>query len=314
MTLYQSPVAFDEASHTYTFNGKELSGVTSMLRRQLPDQYPNIPAFVLKKAADFGSKIHEEIQIADESGLFTNPLVAKYYSLRTCAGLEIIQNEYLVSDEEHIASMIDQVMTDGDGIILGDAKTTSRERDNDDLPHRESVTYQLNVYRVLFEKYNPTLKVKRLVAFWLDKHDPENSKIYDVSIIPDETIWAMIENDKNGKVFDYKPMVKSQDSMPVELIEIESAVIDVATKLKALKEAESALKAKFMQAMVAHDVTKWESPSGMLTITRVMASTKKTFDTKKFKEDNPKLYEKYVKESQVSQSIKFNIKNSNSNE
>lgn len=313
MRLYQSPVAFDEASHTYTLNGKGLSGVTSMLKRQLPDQYPDIPEFILKKAAEFGSSIHQEIEAADHLGFAVSPLVEKYLQIRNENGFEIIRNEYLVSDEEHIASMIDQVMMDGDGeIVLGDAKTTAKKSGENDLPHRESVTYQLNVYRVLFEKYNPALKVKRLVAFWLDKKNAENSQLYDVAIIPDEIIWGMIEADKRGEVFAYTPMVKSEETMPVELTEIESAVIHVVTQQKALKDAENALKEKFMQAMTAHGVTKWETQS--LRITRVAASKRKGFDAKKFKEDYPELYEKYVTESHVNSSIKFSILNSNSNE
>lgn len=316
MKLYQSPVAFDEASHTYTLNGKELSGVTSMLRRQLPDQYPNVPDFVLRRAAEFGSRIHEMIEVADGCGLCSDPLVEKYLSLRKGENLEIIQNEYLVSDENHVASMIDQVMRDSDGgIVLGDAKTTSKEKGIDDLPHRESVTYQLNVYRVLFEKYNPTLKVNRLVAFWLDKHDADNSKLYDVEFIPDNVIWDMIEADKSGSVFSsYAPIVpceaRSDEELPTEYLALESAIVSLINQSKEIEQKQDVLKEKLLQAMEAHGVKKWETQN--LTITRVLPTTKMSFDSARFKKENEELYLKYQKETKVKSSIRITSKNSKS--
>lgn len=307
MTLYQSPVVFEEIPHRYLLNGKELSGVTSMLRRQLPSQYDGIPSFVLKKAADFGSKIHNEIEAADALGFAANPLVEKYLELRKSNGFEIVQNEYLISDEESIASKIDQVLTDGDGIILGDAKTTAAEKGVNDLPHRESVTYQLNVYRVLFEKYNPELKVKRLVAFWLDKHDAENSKMYDVAFLPDDVIWAMIEADKNNKVFDrYLPIAPiTENTFPTELTEAESAIIAITKKVKELEDAKAKLSAKLLQVMEACDIKKWTTPN--MTVTRKLESTSKRFDSTSFKKDHPELYEKYIKETKVSASVVIKV-------
>lgn len=315
MSLYQSPVTFVEASHKYFLGDKELSGVTTMLRRQLPSQYEGIPEFVLRRAAEFGSRIHAEIEIADGCGLCDDPLVEKYLELRKGAGFEILRNEYLVSDEEHIASMIDQVMSDGDGIILGDAKTTSKEKGIDDLPHRESVTYQLNVYRVLFEKYNPTLKVKRLVAFWLDKHNADNSKMYDVEFIPDEIIWEMIEADKRGDVFNsYAPIVpsvaRSDEELPVEYLELESAIVSLVNQAKEIEQKQDVLKAKLLQAMEAYDVKKWETQN--LTITRVLPTTKKSFDSTRFKKEHEELYNEYQKETKVKSSIRITPKNSKS--
>ena len=55
ITLNKSQVVFSELDHTYTLDGKSLSGVTSILNRQLfADKYSGISDEVLNKAAEYG--------------------------------------------------------------------------------------------------------------------------------------------------------------------------------------------------------------------------------------------------------------------
>ena len=50
--LVKSGVVFDSEHHTYTLDGKQLSGITSLLDRQLfKDKYSGIPEDTLRKAA-----------------------------------------------------------------------------------------------------------------------------------------------------------------------------------------------------------------------------------------------------------------------
>ena len=58
--LVISPVEFSEERHTYSYNGKLLSGVTGIIRKYIcPDKYINIPQAVLDKAAQKGSQVHK---------------------------------------------------------------------------------------------------------------------------------------------------------------------------------------------------------------------------------------------------------------
>jgi hypothetical protein len=71
MKLNQSSVIFDQHAHTYTLNGKTLSGVTSLLNRQLfKDKYTGISEELLAKAASRGSLIHETIELVEFVVLF----------------------------------------------------------------------------------------------------------------------------------------------------------------------------------------------------------------------------------------------------
>ena len=53
MKLNQSSVVFNNENHTYTLDGKLLSGITSLLHRQLfKDMYKGVDEKVLQENAD----------------------------------------------------------------------------------------------------------------------------------------------------------------------------------------------------------------------------------------------------------------------
>lgn len=159
--LVKSQVVFNELDHTYMFNGKQLSGVTSMLSRTLfRDKYKGISKEVLAKAADYGHNIHEQIELVDSLGVTSDtPAVQDYLRMKNELGVSTLASEYLVSDEDLIASSIDIVFND---LSLVDVKTTSKL-------DMEYLSWQLSIYAHLFERQNPSLKVPRLLAIWLPK-------------------------------------------------------------------------------------------------------------------------------------------------
>ena len=70
MQLIESNVIFNQEQHTYTLNGVLLIGITGMLKRQLfPDKYKDIPEYILNKAAEYGSMIHEVLELVDDIGI-----------------------------------------------------------------------------------------------------------------------------------------------------------------------------------------------------------------------------------------------------
>ena len=114
ITLTQSTVVFNEVDHTYKYLGRFLSGVTSLLHRTLfADKYNGIDPAVLAKAAAYGHNIHEQIELVDTLGVESRtPAVQSYLQMKADLGLTTLANEYLVSDEEYIASSIDIIFDD----------------------------------------------------------------------------------------------------------------------------------------------------------------------------------------------------------
>ncbi|MGL5979626.1 MAG: hypothetical protein ACRCZY_01880 [Phocaeicola sp.] len=72
MYLVNSGVQFNDELHTYTLRGERLQGITSTLLKSLfPDTYKDVDEEVLKKAAERGSLIHEQCELAD-AGMITD--------------------------------------------------------------------------------------------------------------------------------------------------------------------------------------------------------------------------------------------------
>ena len=68
ITLKDSGVVFDKANHTYELNGKMLQGITTMLQRQLfSTEYEGIPWAIVKKAGEYGSKVHDSCEDFDKN-------------------------------------------------------------------------------------------------------------------------------------------------------------------------------------------------------------------------------------------------------
>lgn len=125
--LVKSSVVFSEENHTYFLGEKQLKGITGMISRQLfPNKYKDIPEYILKRAAEKGSRIHGQCQFADVTGLPPESIEAiNYIRERVNAGYKAFANEYTVSDNEYFASNIDCVWEKDEKISLGDIKTTA---------------------------------------------------------------------------------------------------------------------------------------------------------------------------------------------
>lgn len=188
-SLVKSAVVFDELSHSYSFLGNQLSGITSLLHRTLfVDKYTGISPDILAKAAEYGHNIHEQIEIVDSLGVESdNPSVQDYCKMKRENNLVPLVNEYLVSDEVSYASSIDIVFND---YTLADIKTTSRL-------DMEYLSWQLSIYAYLFEMQNPGLKVPRLLAIWLPKPRYGKSTLVEVPRKSKDAIKVLMAWDKS---------------------------------------------------------------------------------------------------------------------
>lgn len=292
MKLNKSSVVFDSVNHTYTFEGKQLSGITSLLDRQLfKDKYSGIPDEILKKAAERGTLVHQCCEMADEGFPVTSKEALNYLSLKAKHNLKIEESEYLVSDNEHYASCIDKVYRYDEGIFfLGDIKTTYRL-------NKEYVMWQLSIYAYLFERQNPGASVASIFAIWL-RGDTHQLVVLDR--IPDSKIERLLYCDSHGLQYE------GGETLPVVFNELEGLIVDIETQLKALTEQKKALTEGAMRAMVQAGLYSWKGEN--VSITRKTASTRKSFDKDAFEKDYPGVYEKYIKETPVSESLLIKIK------
>ncbi len=360
MQFKQSPVIFDEESHTYHLGEKRLLGITGLIHSVLglgvyPDASDHVKDRIIPRAGSRGTAIHHAIQTYDQIGIRqTKQIVRTRYGcserdnveyvdevwdvtdeldsyIRHLDGFEALANELTVSDNLKYASQIDNVWLykKTGGIWLVDTKSnniglyplcgyyipdyfTSGEQ-----ALKEYLSWQLSVYAELFEDENPGIKVEGLACNWLRK---AQSAFWLIERKPSELVRELLKaeyvlTDGGPAYFHHDPSVfgiGTNIPTPKEdkVIIPPDVVAYMAGLLRTVKDAEEKLgeaKAALRNAMVQHGVKKCDF--GAFTVSLGADSTATTFNTKKFKEENPALFEKYSTTTTKRGSLTLKLKN-----
>ena len=150
-------VVFNEAEHTYWYNGKALFGITGAIGKRMGKSFPDTD--IVKMATMYGSDVHKEVEnYFNKNGYYFNDTKLstegaewvidslKDFCNDVPALLEGIECEVMVSDFIGTASKVDVVVRARDGRAwLFDIKTTSTF----DRPY---CSLQLSVYKRLYEQ------------------------------------------------------------------------------------------------------------------------------------------------------------------
>lgn len=292
MKLNQSRVQFDAATHTYHLDGVVLQGITgTLIKRAFPDKYKDIDPEVLAEAARKGHELHEAIQNFDRFGIASDDeRVKNYAELKQGSGLATVENEYLVSDNEHYASSIDVVLENMTGdVVLVDIKTTY-------TLDKASTALQLSIYKRWFEQQNEGVKVSSICALWLPNRDHTICELVELSPVSAEVIDALIEADLNDEPFTYTSVPQGYDELEYEYRRY--------AKMKA--EAEQGIeqvKTRLMEMMKTENLSQIKS--GYYTVSYISEKVGKRFDSTLFKSENKELYNKYMKDSVTAAQLRF---------
>lgn len=309
LNLVESPVVFEPEHHTYHLNSKELSGVTAIIKWLFPDTYAGIPDSVLAQAAEYGTLIHSKCELADSMGIVDEPIVEQYQRIINDAGLQVAVSEYLVSDEENIASSIDKVFTDDS---LGDIKTTSKV-------HLKNVVLQLSIYAYLYELQTGR-KVNKLYLIWLPKPQYSAPMIQPLLRIPADVCKYIVEVYVAGGdplsalsvVSQYIPDAEAEPerkrtkgAVPDAMSAIVEELAMVKQHLEELAEREKELKKQLLTAMQGANEDTWGND--IIQITRKAAYQRESIDTKALKANEPSIYESYKKVTTVAESLTYKL-------
>ena len=299
ITLNASKVTFIEESHQYFLGEKELKGVTgTLIKKAFPDTYKKIPEWILMKAAERGSLIHNTFEtfcsIFDaDIKQYPNPTeeLLAFHSMLVAYDLHYVASEYLVTDGENFASAIDGVFADNEGnIYLVDYKTTA-------TLHYDNVSLQLSIYAKWFEEQNPDLKVKEIVCMWFKNGQSKFQplpRVADWQI--DDLINAYLADDTD---YQYKVEVPEQFSA------LEQEYRLITARMDALKIKQDDLKEQMMKMMEANKQKSIKTNIGSYSY--VESTTKRTLDMKLFKEKYPNAYERLTKVSFSKPSIRIKL-------
>lgn len=291
--MKQSSVIFDPINHTYTTpEGKSLSGITGMIGRQLfPNKYSAVPEAVLRNAAERGSAIHEDCRNIDEWDNFPQTKEGDLYKqLQEEVGFTPLANEFIVSDNEFFATAVDLIDKE---FNLYDIKTTS-------VLDRDYLSWQLSINAYLFEVQNG-FSAGNLYAIWLR----DTAKLIPITPKPREEVIRLLNCEINGEQYTQE-LPADVNVMLEKLSELEFAILEIENTAKTYEEKAKQLREGLKAEMEKSRVKKWETDN--ITITYVNATERRGIDAVKLKEEQPTIYEQYVKVTNVNSSIKIKLK------
>lgn len=229
MQFKQSPVLFDEDSHSYQLGEKRLLGITGLIHSILglgvyPEADAYVKDFIIPKAGSRGTAIHHAIQTYDQLGIrqttqTVNTRQGDHYELmewdvrreldnyiRHLNGFVALANELTVSDNDKYASQIDNVWqrVSTGGIWLVDTKSNNLDRyplcgyfnpsyfNNREDALKEYLSWQLSIYAELFESENPGLKVEGLACNWLRQ---DRAAFWVIERKPSELVMELLSTE-----------------------------------------------------------------------------------------------------------------------
>lgn len=299
--LKQSKIEFYKESHQYVNpdTGKELSGITGIIKDLVfPDKYTGVSEEVLKAAAERGTVIHdmcEEFAINGTVEAFMPDEVQAFVNHFSISGTKFIAAEYLVSEEQNIATMIDLVDEEGN---LYDIKTTS-------TLDKEYLSWQLSICACLFEIQNLGKQAGKLYGIWIKG---DRCEVVEVPRIPDNDLELLFDAWLDGEEFvnPLKVVAGEDEVQMAKLLEVEQSIVRLEDEAKRMKEVRQQYVDYMLAEMKKRGVKTLETDNIKLTVKDAYKRT--SIDTAALKKDLPDVAKKYSKESEVKASLIIKIK------
>ena len=291
--LHDCGVVFNAEHHTYTLDGKELSGITSIIGKYLfPNMYSNVSESVLEAARERGSMVHAGLEAEFNLGMFADlPEIVAYRELAKQHKIKQIAAEYIVTDYNSIATCIDNVAYVNGELALLDYKTTS-------VLNIEYLRWQLSLESLMFTMVNQC-SVAKAYAVHLPK--PKDgvceAKLVEIELIPCSYLMSLLDAFNAGSEDFINPLRNMGDEFETILEQYRQAeeyLLDVKETVKYYENIQAECKEKLKAIMDERKVTTYEG-SGV-KVTRSADTIRKTFDLKLLQEQCPKFPAKWMKE------------------
>lgn len=299
-------ILFDSVAHLYLLDGEKLlTGLTSLMsKHSLAPDYSNIPKAVLNAAAEKGSAIHKLLQEYDEGeSILAEPLVEEYRKALDEAGLKHIASEYLVSDNEIVATFIDKVYDTGipNVVDLADVKTTVKV-------HQRSLAWQLGANVVLFERQNPGIKVRNVFCIHIEKDTRKLKGFVPVTPVSADEVDALLQAEREGRIYidlheePSAELVLTDEELTAYVTQ-QAEISKLKEQIKSIEETIKGLDARVLQYMTENNLEQMEGGGGVFKVKK--SYERASVDVERMKRTNPGLYEMYKKTSTVAPSISF---------
>lgn len=292
---------FNKADHTYTLDDKVLISVTQLMRKHgLAPSYEGIDEEVLRRKAERGSLIHEEIERYIKHGEigFTSEQedFARFVSELGITNMrsEEIVNDNLVAGTADLMAVKPSIYGDYTAKVLVDYKTSVSV-------NKEAVRWQLSLYERLSGEHFDEFYVFHLLE------DSEKSKYIPLEHIPAEEVEKLLQCEREGMI--YQPRTLSVPSDLLAAAQEAERAVKVAEATK--KEAEAravTIRQQLIEAMEAQGIKSFETADKSMLITYVEPTTRETIDSARLKKERPEVAAEYTKTSAIKASVRITVR------
>lgn len=303
-------IKLNEENHTYEISiGKENKvadfSCTQVLKRVgVSPDYSNVDEKTLKSKASRGTTLHKQCQDyfeknlsildMDKEAISSVAVVSKMLKKVSCETPLYIEYKGKI-----IAGTLDVLGFRGskDNIsVICDYKFTSSY-------YEQSVEAQLNLYNYMLKKNNGNVVNGKKVVWENEKvelHPIHNGELLSVSVWSDKEVEDMLDCLIEDKEY-LRPYVLP-NTVDVGIVEkAELYIQQMESKIEQAKEKIKDIRKIILTSMQEQKVDK--IVVGNVEYSIKNGYVRNSIDSKRLKEDDPKLYEKYLKPTQVAPTL-----------
>lgn len=288
-------VAFDWENHVYTLpNGKVLSGITCVLNKFIsPEKYDSVPAEVLERAKERGTKIHTDIACWIDG--FGEADTHEVKAFAEWAKGKELYSECLVSDGEYFASAIDVVrVIEGKTVHLYDIKTTS-------IVDEEYCRWQLSIYA-----YFMYLAGFDVVGASVLHFNKGAMREIPITFVNGDNERKLLQAYAGGEDWQ-NPYVGIE--LPEEIADnisvLDQTISGLKEQLKYAEQQMDEFKARLLELMRDNDLTAIKTDKVAISIKKAYQRT--NIDSKKLKDLYPDVAKECEKVTEIAESLTIKI-------
>ena len=306
-------INYDETTHTYTNaeTNETLISVTQLLEKHglapnynFMKQNENLKE-KLEQKANYGKLIHEEIErfVNDGEDGWT-PELDSFKQLCEKEKIDPIRCEKKVAFGKIAGTFDLECLINGKSYII-DIKTTS-------TLHRNTVAWQVSLYTYLYLRqyienqehaHNMYLKQNIGAIHFVNGE----AKLVLLEKIPLENICKLLQCEEDGICYHDTYSLLSVGNEEL-IIECEKQIVELQKQIKLMQTQTLFIREQLMYAVEKSGVNHHELGGGQLLITYVPKGEKKTLDIEKLKEEQPEIYEKYLKTTKVKEQLRIKLR------
>jgi len=232
-------------------------------------------------------------------GTVLEDIVAKEFELRTGKKVHRV-NQMIVSEEyQFMAANIDRKITGEDALL--ECKTTnafnaSEWRDNVPQAYYMQVMHYLAVTGYSKAYIAVLIGGQEYRQFEIERDEKKIAELIEI----EKAFWQRVENeeppdiDRATNVIDLQYPNSNGETVMIEDLDTVERYIELGEQIKELKKERD-----FMQTLIKAELKDNEVGMAGNYIVSWKSSSRKSFDTTRFKKEQKDLYEQYVKESET---------------